>query len=46
MFHFYDGYHLLGMHMLWWLFWVAFLVIGFGMFEPVSRRKVNSDSKR
>lgn len=22
MFHFYDAYHLLGTHMLWWLFWV------------------------
>jgi hypothetical protein len=39
MFHFYDGYHFFGMHMLWWLFWLGFIAIGFGMFEPVRRRR-------
>ena len=25
MFHFYDGYHFIGMHLLWWVFWLAFI---------------------
>lgn len=34
---FYDGYHFFGMHMLWWFFWIAFIWVIFGMYEPVRR---------
>jgi putative membrane protein len=39
MFHFYDGYHFVGMHVMWWLFWLAFIAIIFGVFEQVPRRR-------
>jgi putative membrane protein len=39
MFHFYDGYHFFGMHMLWWAFWVLFIFIMFGAFETTPRKK-------
>lgn len=39
MFHFYDGYHFFGMHLLWWAFWIAFIGIVFGWYEPVPRRR-------
>lgn len=29
-----------GMHVFWWLFWIAVIVGLFGLFEPVPRRKV------
>jgi putative membrane protein len=35
MFHFYDGYHFLGMHLLWWVFWILFIVLVFGSFTPL-----------
>ncbi len=38
MFHFYEGYHFFGMHLLWWAFWFLFIVIVFGAFEPVRRK--------
>lgn len=34
---FYDGYHFFGMHMIWWFFWIAFIWVIFGMYEPVRR---------
>ncbi len=37
MFHFYDGYHFLGMHLLWWLFWIPFVGVVFRAYT--SRRK-------
>ncbi len=39
MFHFYDGYHFIGMHLLWWVFWFAFIGIVYAMYEPVPRRR-------
>lgn len=39
MFHFYDGYHFIGMHMLWWFFWIFFLATIFGVYEPVRRNR-------
>ncbi len=39
MFNMYDGYHFFGMHMLWWLFWILFVGILFGAFQPVRRRR-------
>ena len=43
MFHLYSGYHFVGMHLLWWVFWFAFITIVFGIYEPVPR---NRDSRR
>lgn len=37
MFHLYNGYHFLGMHLLWWAFWVVMIGIVFGWYEPVPR---------
>ncbi len=39
MFHFYDGHHFLGMHLLWWIFWIGFIVLAFGVFQPVRRTR-------
>ncbi|CAN5893090.1 hypothetical protein BH11GEM2_BH11GEM2_35860 [soil metagenome] len=39
MFHFYDGYHFIGMHLLWWVFWFAFISLLFRMYEPVPRSR-------
>ncbi len=33
----YDGYHFLGMHMLWWFFWILFIAVIFGAYQPVRR---------
>lgn len=43
MFHMYEGYHFFGMHMLWWMFWIVFVWILFGMYEPVRRTKRGKD---
>ena len=37
MFHFYHGYHFIGMHMIWWFFWIAFVSVAFGIYEPFGR---------
>lgn len=34
----------LGMHMLWWGFWVVLLVVMFGWFEPVPKKRIKKDS--
>lgn len=39
MFHLYDGYHWLGMHLFWWLFWLLFIALIFGRFEAVPRKR-------
>ena len=39
MFHFYNGYHFFGMHMLWWIFWLLFMATIFGPYEPVRRNR-------
>lgn len=38
--HFFDGGWFFGMHLFWWLFWIVLIVALFGLFEPVSRKKV------
>ena len=45
MFHLYNGYHFFGMHLIWWAFWVAFIAIIFGMFEPVHRNRRRDDAQ-
>ena len=39
MFQFYDGYHFFGMHLFWWFFWILFISVLFGAYEPVRRGK-------
>ncbi len=39
MLHFYDGYHFLAMHLLWWVLWIPFISVLFGAYEPVRRTK-------
>ena len=43
MLHFYDGYHFIGMHLMWSVFWGLFLLILLVPYEPVcrNRRKKN-----
>ena len=41
---YYYGYHFLGMHLFWWFFWVIFIVIVMGLFEPVPRRKAKVET--
>jgi hypothetical protein len=43
MFHFYDGYHFIGMHILWWGFWILFIGTLFGAYEPVRRKRGGKD---
>ncbi|MEP7344215.1 MAG: hypothetical protein ABI877_03055 [Gemmatimonadaceae bacterium] len=45
MFHFYNGYHVLGMHLLWWLFWFAFMAVIFGLYEPVPRKRAGKNAR-
>jgi hypothetical protein len=44
MFNMYDGYHFFGMHMLWWFFWIVFIGVIFGAYEPVRRNRRGIDS--
>ncbi|MBI3345023.1 MAG: SHOCT domain-containing protein [Gammaproteobacteria bacterium] len=39
----YVGWGFMGMHALWWLFWIALIVVFFALIEPVprSRRRVS-----
>lgn len=39
MLHFYDGYHFVGMHLMWWVFWILVVSIMFGRYEPVRRNR-------
>ncbi len=39
MFHLYNGYHFMGMHMLWWVFWFVVISGAFAMYEAVPRRR-------
>jgi hypothetical protein len=43
MFNMYDGYHFFGMHMLWWFFWIVFIGVIFGAYEPVRRNRRGTD---
>lgn len=36
---FYD-YHFMGMHLVWWVFWVILMFALFGWFEPVPKKRV------
>ncbi|CAN5914402.1 hypothetical protein BH11GEM1_BH11GEM1_23080 [soil metagenome] len=45
MFHFYDGHHLMGMHILWWLFWIGFIVLVFGVFRLVPRTRDQTSAR-
>ncbi len=42
--HLYEGYHFVGMHLVWWIIWVAVIVWVFATpFEiPGERKKSNS----
>ena len=37
-------YNFVGMHMLWWLFWIILMVTLFGWFVPVPKRRIRRDS--
>ncbi len=39
----YD-YNFVGMHMLWWVFWIILMVTLFGWFVPVPKRRIRRDS--
>ena len=43
MFNMYDGYHIFGMHMLWWFVWIVFIGVIFGVYEPVRRNRRKDD---
>jgi putative membrane protein len=34
---YHDGWWFLGMHGLWWLFWIFLIVLFFSLIEPTSR---------
>ena len=38
-----DGYHMFGMHMLWWLFWIVLIGLIFGVYGPVRRNRRRKD---
>lgn len=33
----FDGWGFWGMHIFWWLFWIALIVVFFALIEPVPR---------
>lgn len=35
----YVGWGFMGMHALWWLFWIALIVVFFALIEPVPRSR-------
>lgn len=37
-------YNFIGMHMLWWFFWIVLMVVLFGWFEPVPKKRIRKDS--
>ena len=37
--YFYEGYHFWGMHLFWWVFWIIFIIILFGLYRPVRKNK-------
>ena len=37
-------YSFVGMHLLWWVFWVAIIFVMFGWFEPVPKKRIRRDS--
>ena len=39
MMHIYGGGWFWGMHILWWLFWIAIIAIFFSLARPVPRHK-------
>lgn len=40
----YNGYHYGGMHLIWWIIWIAFIFLIFGLFQPVPRRKMKENA--
>lgn len=44
MFHMYNGYHFWGMHMIWWLFWIALIGVMFRAFAPGRRNRRKTDT--
>ena len=43
MFHLDDGYHFFGMHLFWWFFWILFISVMFGAYEPTRRKRGGKD---
>ncbi len=39
-----GGMGFFGMHAFWWMFWVAFVILGFSFFDPVP--KVQSKNRK
>ncbi len=35
----YVGWGFMGMHVLWWLFWIVLIVVAFFFFTPVPRSR-------
>lgn len=40
--HLSDGWGFMGMHVLWWVFWVVLIVGLFAFFEPVPRDRART----
>jgi putative membrane protein len=40
----YYEYHFLGMHLLWWFFWILLLFMLFGWFDTVPKKQIRKDS--
>lgn len=36
---YYEGWNFWGMHVFWWLFWIAVIVALFSLFTPVPRSR-------
>lgn len=36
--HFYNGYHFFGMHLIWWIIWIAVLVWIFFLPLPIPNK--------
>jgi putative membrane protein len=41
---FYDGYHIGGMHLVWWIVWISFLFWVFATPYDIPFRRKRSDS--
>ena len=44
MFHFYDGYHFWGMHLIWWIIWLLFVAWIFMRFVHYGRERDQDSS--
>lgn len=41
--HYFSNDFFFGMHLFWWIFWIALVALVFGFFDPVPRHKTKAN---